>query len=321
MPILLAPGTASIGSTVYAGNFVKLMQNSTAFDPIPMDIPDNLLGDVQVNAEYHAYAINYVGSITNRQVGMVTWSQGSLNMQWALKYWPSTRPVVSDFVAISGDLNGTNVGSVDAVQGTVPAPAALFQQESDAVFIKTIRNNGGDSAYVPTTSIYSNTDQVISPQNGTDASAFFKADNGVPANNYEVQTICANQAAGGNFSHGGMLCNSFAIAVAMDAFSNPGPGDASRLDLARVCSFPVAEGLNVMDQAATMGAASGATSGIGLAVGSAASGDVMLKEPAIKAYAVKDRPAGYKAPNLFSTLGSAAKGILKRRGVVVVERR
>lgn len=82
MPIILAPGTAVTGTQTYVGNFQKLMNNSDLYDPIPLDIPDNLLDDVQTNAEYHAYAINYIGAMTNRQVGMVTWSQGSLDMQW-----------------------------------------------------------------------------------------------------------------------------------------------------------------------------------------------------------------------------------------------
>lgn len=305
MPILLAPGTAVTGSQTYAANFQKLMNNSDIYDPIPMDIPDSLLDDIQSNAEYHAYAINYVGSITNRQVGMVTWSQGSLDMQWALKYWPSTRPVVSDFVAISPDLNGTTVfgtGSYfENVEGIIPLAPALLQQLSESVFIKTLRANGGDSAYVPTTTIYSNADDIVSPQEGTNASGIFKSDNAVQTMNYQLQTICPNQTAGGNFTHKEVLYNSFAVAIAMDAFANPGPGDATRLDLVKVCGLAVAEGLDENDKELTQNITSQAT-------GNLLAGMVHLNvqetEPAIRAYATKDVPVGYVAPSIFKTMGT-----------------
>lgn len=96
-------------------------------------------------------------------------TQTSLNTKLrfrALKYWPSTRAVVSDFVAFSADLNGTKLEGFGAYfatnvgQGIIPVAPSLFQQESTSVFMKTIRANGGDSAYVPTTSIYSGADDV-----------------------------------------------------------------------------------------------------------------------------------------------------------------
>lgn len=120
MPVIMSPGTGVTGSQTFSGNFQKLLANSTTTEPVILNIPDNLLDDVQVNAEYVAYAMNYVSGISNNQkVSVVTWSQGSINMQWAVKYWPSTRATVSDFVAVSPDIKGTTVANA-VPMGLIP---------------------------------------------------------------------------------------------------------------------------------------------------------------------------------------------------------
>lgn len=114
MPVIMSPGTGVTGTQTFSGNFMKLLANSSTTEPVVLDIPDNLLDDVQVNSEFVAYAINYVSGISNNtKVSVITWSQGSINMQWAVKYWPSTRATVSDFVAISPDIDGTTLASVN----------------------------------------------------------------------------------------------------------------------------------------------------------------------------------------------------------------
>jgi hypothetical protein len=58
----------------------------------------------------------------NQNVSVITWSQVSLNMQWAMKYWPSTRAVVSNFVPVSPDLKGSTVAYI----GEVPPPQGIL---------------------------------------------------------------------------------------------------------------------------------------------------------------------------------------------------
>ena len=38
---------------------------------------------------------------------MLAWSAGSIGIQWAFKYWPSSQNVTSDVFVISGDYDGT----------------------------------------------------------------------------------------------------------------------------------------------------------------------------------------------------------------------
>lgn len=86
-PVLLVPGTSVEACETYAGNFAKTLSNVDSADIVYVNSPQNTLIDVQVAAEYTAYAINYISGISNnRNVSVLTWSQGSISTQWAVKY-------------------------------------------------------------------------------------------------------------------------------------------------------------------------------------------------------------------------------------------
>jgi hypothetical protein len=202
-----------------------------------------------------AYAINYISAVSsNVNVSAIAWSQGTMDTQWALKYWPSTRNVTSDFIAISGDFHGTLLGYQSCPGGPAPmCTPSIWQQQYNSNFITTLRSNGGDSAYVPTTSVYSTADQVIIPQTNPNASAFMNDARNVGVTDAEIQLICPGQPAGGNYTHEGMLYNPLAFALAMDAIKNPGPGQPSRINLATVCQQTVSPGLTAQDVTLTEG--------------------------------------------------------------------
>lgn len=78
-PIVLLPGTGNTGFITFQGNYIKLLQADSRFNPMWVNIPGYLLDDAQTNAEYAAYAINYVGAMTGKKLGVIAWSQGNID--------------------------------------------------------------------------------------------------------------------------------------------------------------------------------------------------------------------------------------------------
>lgn len=136
------------------------------------------------------------------------------------------------------------------LNGANPCTPSVLQQQyaTTSKFITTLRSNGGDSAYVPTTTLYSGVyDEIVEPQQGTTASAYLGNANGVAVTNNEVQLFCPGQPAGSFYTHESMLFNPLSYALFRDALANGGPGETSRLDLTTVCAEFAAPGLNLAD--------------------------------------------------------------------------
>ncbi|KAI1080593.1 hypothetical protein F5B20DRAFT_539846 [Whalleya microplaca] len=246
-PIILVGGTGNPGYVSFAGSYIPLLQDSaTSFgDPVWLNMPGHALLDVQANAEFVAYAVNYIHGISRgRPVAVVGYSQGNLDAQWAYKYWPSTRGLVSDHVALSPGYHGTQLTEI---LGLVPQPPAWLQATYDSAFVAALRAGGGDSAFVPTTVVYSATDQVVQPQRGPGASSPLADAWGVGVSNNLIQDVCPGWPAGGFYTHEGMLVNPLAYALAKDALAHEGPGRVERLDLEAICRNYLAPGLRLED--------------------------------------------------------------------------
>ncbi|KAL5360446.1 hypothetical protein BJX96DRAFT_175302 [Aspergillus floccosus] len=247
-PVLLVPGTAVPAGLTYHFNFVKLLSTTSFADPVWLNVPGNSLNDVQVNAEYVAYAINYLSSVSNHStIGVISWSQGGLDTQWALKYWPSTRAVVQDFMPVSPDFHGTLMGGPCPGFPSPICTPSLTQQAHDTTLIRTLRRGGGDSAYVPTTTLYSSLDEVVQSQIGAEASAYLRNAHGVGVTNNQVQLVCPGQIAGSVYTHESMLVSPVAWALVVDALTHDGPGRPSRIDLNTVCGQFLPPGLTIDD--------------------------------------------------------------------------
>lgn len=254
-PILMVPGTGAPAGSTYHFTFGRLGDALPSADPVWLNIPGSTLGDAQKNAEYVAYAIHYISAVSaDSHVAAISWSQGGLDTQWALKYWPSTRDLVDDFIPMSPDFHGTVIREVlcPLLEPLVCDPS-VWQQGWDTEFIHTLRADDGDSAYVPTTSVYSTFDEIVEPQSGPDASAILADSRGVGVSNNHLQSLCPGQVAGGVYTHEGVLYNAVAWALAVDALSHDGPGDPQRIDLDHACALPVAPQLRVDDVLGTEG--------------------------------------------------------------------
>jgi hypothetical protein len=280
-PIIFVPGTGSIGSTTFQPNIGKLL--SANYDPVYLQIPNNLLDDIQVNAEYVAYAVQYMYQRTGKKPAVITWSQGSLVSQWAFKYWKTTRAMVTDLISISPDFHGTFLALLlcpGFTSGNAFACVpSVFQQTYDSNFVTTLRSNSGDSAYVPTTTVYTAVDEIVEPQQGTAASGFINDARGVGVSNTFLQGACLGLPAGGLYGHAGVLINPTAYALVVDALTHDGPGNFNRVSAS--CSDIVAPGLGIGDVTATEALIPEAVFNILAYLPKVAA------EPAIKAYTAK----------------------------------
>ncbi|KAK6827312.1 hypothetical protein PG987_010653 [Apiospora arundinis] len=289
-PVLFVPGTWSYGGSVFGVNLRKLLTGSPHADPVWLNVPGGMTRDAQVNAEYIAYAINYLSAICSGdhkgKISVVSWSQGGLDTQWVFKFWPSTRAVVSNFLPVAPDFHGTVLAnalclSTDSDVGLGPCDPAVIQQEYTSHYIATLRAFGGDSAYVPTTTFYSGfLDEIVQPQHGTGASAYLLDERGVGVSNIEAQVACPLGLPGAGFyGHAGMLYHPLTYALVVDVLSHGRPGNLSRIDVADICSRYAAPGLSLEDVLSTAAL-------IPLAAGVLlTSPDKRLVEPAIMPYA------------------------------------
>lgn len=253
IPVILIPGTAVPSGTTWYYTFSKL-GNSTDADVVWVNLPRASLNDAQVNAEYVAYAINYISSLCSKPAALISWSQGGLNTQWALKYWPSTRPALQDFIALSPDFHGTVVEAAICPALTyIACTPSILQQAWTSEFIQTLRSSSGDSAYVPTTIVYSSFDEIVEPMSGPNASALLTDARNVGVTLAHLQSICPDQPAGGFYTHEGVLYNPLAWALVIDAITHSGPGNLTRLDLEQVCGMTLAPELDLIDLLGTEG--------------------------------------------------------------------
>lgn len=246
-PLIFIPGTGVMGGMNYYYTLVKSLNQTGLVDPVWINNPDYMLADIQVNAEYIAYAINYIAGITGKNVTIISWSQGNLASQWNFAYWESSRPKVSDFIAISPDFHGTtgNVGC--PAPNTTGCPPASLQKQYHTNFMDTLWDHGGGSSYVPTTIVYSSFDQTVSPKTGENSSFLLSDDHKADVKINEIKDLCQGKPAGDRYFHESMLYNPLVHALAVDAIKNGGPGDPSRIDLNSVCKTNFHSALTLED--------------------------------------------------------------------------
>ncbi|KAE9371124.1 alpha/beta-hydrolase [Stipitochalara longipes BDJ] len=280
-PVLMSPGTGATGASSFSSNIGKLLAQESFADPVYLNIPQNLLNDAQSNAEYVAYALQYLYAMTSKKPAIVTWSQGSLDAQWAFKYWPSVPKIVTDHIAISPDYHGTVLAYIlcpgFATANDIACVPSVIQQQYNSNFVTKLRSNGGDSAYVPTTTVYSLTDEIVQPQEGTAASGYLNDARGVGVSNTYLQGACLAQPAGLLYTHEGVLYNPVAYALVVDALQHTGPGSFSRVS--GQCGSIVAPGLSLSDVIETEALIPLAVLNIFAYL------PKVVSEPAIKAYA------------------------------------
>ncbi|GAA6036398.1 hypothetical protein JCM8097_001701 [Rhodosporidiobolus ruineniae] len=220
--VLLVHGTGSTGVETWGnGPYLKLLPDE-GFDVCYINLPSRALSDIQTSAEYFAYNLAYLASKSaTGKVGVVTHSQGALVAQWGFLYWPSIRSKTSTFVPVAGDFHGTiEAIPVCAVLGLLGGcNPSVFQQTVASNFLDAL-NVRGDSALVPTTSIYTAYDDVIQPELIAPTSRL----NGAEV--VRLQDKCGDAYI---IEHFGIPFSSYAYYLALDALQHQSTADVQRV--------------------------------------------------------------------------------------------
>lgn len=266
-PVLLVPGTGLSGPETWDWSYVPALR-SQGFDVCTVDMLDLGVGDAQVSGERVAFAIRQLYALTGKKVAVVGYSQGGLNVRWALKFWPEVRGMVSDAIGLAPANHGTDAAA--AFCGAGACPASIWQMVPNSRLIRAVNAGGETVAGVDWTVIYSRTDDVVIPP-ATMSS--LRAVPGARVRNVAVQEVCPDSG----LLHIQFPADGTVFALVLDALLNPGPADPARVG-SSVCGTLV-PGVS-QEVAAAKAEALG-----GLAFQRIAGGTMLTAEPALKPYA------------------------------------
>lgn len=134
--------------------------------------------------------MNSLAQSTGAPIRVLTHSQGGLNMQWALTFFPSTRANTFAFAALAPDYRGTTGGNLTTTLPQLPGGggvAAVLQQGANSNYVQALARHGGLNAHVPTSNIYTLKDNIVQPESGPLATSVLS---GAQAVNVPIQAIC-----------------------------------------------------------------------------------------------------------------------------------
>jgi triacylglycerol esterase/lipase EstA (alpha/beta hydrolase family) len=234
--ILLIPGTNLDPQSNFGWNYLRAFREY-GLPYCTVTLPHHTMGDVQVAGEYVVHAIRAVARRSGRQVDILGYSQGGMLPRWALRWWPDTRKLVDDVVA----LDPSNHGTLDA-QALCQAscPPAYWQQASNAHFYDALNSRAETFAGIDYTVIYSHTDEIVVPNTDASGSSSLHTGNGT-ITNIAVQDICPNDVSD-HLAMGSYDPVGYALAV--DAFNHPGVAKPSRIDPTSVCTSSFQPGVD-----------------------------------------------------------------------------
>jgi hypothetical protein len=142
--------------------------------------------------------------------------------RWALKYWPETRAMIDDYVALDPSNHGTLDAYPVCAAGCAPS---IWQQQTGSRFLRALNTGPETFAGIDYTVAYSRTDEVVTPNLDAHGSSALRGGDGAIAN-VAVQEICpldlSEHLAMGTYDPVG-------YALFSDALTHPGPASKARI--------------------------------------------------------------------------------------------
>ena len=224
-PVLFVHGTTLTAESNWSWNYGKVLPTE-GYDVCLVNLPDRARADMQVSAEYVVYAIRTVAARSQSKVDVVGFSQGPLEPRWAVKWWPDTRDLVDDLVAMAGANHGFTETEAICFQSCIQP---FWQMKPDSQFLAALNADDESPGDVSYTSVYSRTDQFVwltgAGGNPWDQSASIEG-----GSNIAIQDICPGRSV----EHIQAVYDAAYYAVVVDALAHPGAADPGRIDQA-VC--------------------------------------------------------------------------------------
>lgn len=237
-PVLLVHGTFTAGWEQYDWSYGPVLEEM-GFDVCTVTYPDRGFGDLQVSAEYVVNAIRRVHEQSGRRIAMIGHSQGALMPRWALKWWPSARDLVEDFVLHAGPNHGTDQAADNPVSNALVAttgmPAAFYQMASDSDFEEALNAGDETPGEVDYTSIYTQFDELVQPVSPVPTAALDWGMDNPRVSNILLQDVCPALLAD-HVTIG--ITDATTFMLTLDAILNEGPADVERAGGAALCLLP-----------------------------------------------------------------------------------
>ena len=234
-PVLLVHGTFTNGKEQYDWTYLPLL-SERGFDVCAVTYPDRGLGDQQISAEYVVHALRTIHTATGRKVAMIGHSQGATMPRWALKWWPSARDAVEDFVLQAGPNHGTIIADPtgQGTQNPLGMPAAFYQFSPGSNFITALNDGDETPGGVSYTSLYTMFDELVQPFTPVPTAALDFEQGNPNVTNLLLQDLCPGRFVD-HVTIG--LIDRLAFELTLDAISNPGPLDIERAGGAALCGL------------------------------------------------------------------------------------
>ena len=244
-PVLLVHGTVTHGQEQYNWTYKPLLIER-GFDVCTVTYPDRGFGDQQIAAEYGVHALRRIRSESGRKVAMIGHSQGASMPRWAIKWWPSARDAVEDFVLLAGPNHGTTVAATDnpltgsggAVLGL---PAAFYQFAPESQFVAAVNAGDETPGDIDYTNIYTLFDELVQPAQPVPTAALDYGQDNPKVTNLLLQDLCPLLVVD-HLTIG--LTDRATFELAIDAITHPGPADVERAGGAALCNaLPLVPGV------------------------------------------------------------------------------
>jgi triacylglycerol lipase len=230
-PVLLVHGTFTAGYEQYEWTYIPLLAER-GFDVCTVTYPDRGFGDQQISAEYVVNALRRIHAQTGRKLAMIGHSQGAGMPRWALKFWPSARNAVEDFVLQAGPNHGTTRAESGLPGGQMPE--AFFQFSPDSNFIAAVNRGDETPGDISYTSLYTEYDELVQPVSPVPTAALDWQQDNPRVTNLLLQALCPGRFVD-HVTIG--LTDRLAFELTLDAISNPGPLDVERAGGAALCGL------------------------------------------------------------------------------------